>query len=238
MNDRLLHRGRASPCSATLHGRHAPQRRARAALPDRVAAGRGGGLLRCSARRSSPPWRSSSTPAPSWCCSSSSIMMLNLGPATAAGRSARWLPPALVGPGAAGPVLLGELVYVLAQSRGGRPGAPAVGAEAGRRMALFGPYLLGVELASSCCWPGWSAPTTWRGASAAPARGGGGVMATVPIEYGLVLAAALFAARAGGRAGAAQHASSCCCRSRSCSTRAGPGLRRGRRALGSSRTGR
>ena len=33
-------------------------------------------------------------------------------------------------------------------------------------VALFGPYVLGVELASSCCWPDWSAPITSAGVRA------------------------------------------------------------------------
>lgn len=75
------------------------------------------------------------------------VMMLNLGRDTVA-QERRWLTPRMwIGPGILSLVLLVEVVYVLgAASAAPRVRAPippvAVGA------ALFGPYLLAVELAS------------------------------------------------------------------------------------------
>jgi NADH-quinone oxidoreductase subunit J len=74
------------------------------------------------------------------------VMMLNLGPQTK-GEERRWLPARMwPGPFLLSAVLLVELVYVLA--RGGHPvGMREVGPkEVG--LALFGPYLLGAEIAS------------------------------------------------------------------------------------------
>ncbi len=74
------------------------------------------------------------------------IMMLNLGPA-AADQERRWLTPRTwIAPAIAAAVLLVEVVYIIAS----RPGASALtGATAPREVgaALFGPYLLAVELA-------------------------------------------------------------------------------------------
>ena len=75
------------------------------------------------------------------------IMMLNLGPhATAQER--HWLSPAAwIGPSLLGLILLGELVYILAGAAGPLAGVVVVGPkEVG--LALFGPYVLSVELAS------------------------------------------------------------------------------------------
>jgi NADH-quinone oxidoreductase subunit J len=75
------------------------------------------------------------------------MMMLNLGP-QAADQERQWFTPrAWGGPAVLAAILLAELVYVLVQV--GRPsiGTGSVGPqEVG--IALFGPYLLGVELAS------------------------------------------------------------------------------------------
>ncbi len=74
------------------------------------------------------------------------VMMLNLGPQTR-GEERRWLPTRMwPGPFLLSAVLLVELVYILAG--GGHPvGMREVGPkEVG--LALFGPYLLGSELAS------------------------------------------------------------------------------------------
>jgi NADH-quinone oxidoreductase subunit J len=75
------------------------------------------------------------------------VMMLNLGPQTVEQEQAWIQPAAWVGPAVLSAVLLGELVYVFSAGGGlavgGREiGPPAVGA------ALFGPYVIGVELAS------------------------------------------------------------------------------------------
>jgi len=74
------------------------------------------------------------------------VMMLNLGPATRE-QERRWLRPKMwLGPSLLAGVLLAELVYLLARvhpSAGGKVvGAKQLG------LTLFGPYLLGVELAS------------------------------------------------------------------------------------------
>jgi NADH-quinone oxidoreductase subunit J len=75
------------------------------------------------------------------------VMMLNLGEA-AARQERQWLAPGIwIGPAGLSAVLLGELVYLLWQS----PVATASGTLVGPRQVgalLFGPYLLGVELAS------------------------------------------------------------------------------------------
>jgi NADH-quinone oxidoreductase subunit J len=75
------------------------------------------------------------------------VMMLNLGAETAR-RERAWLAPsAWVGPAILAAVLLAELVYVLAGGAGGSPAGQGVGPrEVG--LALFGPYVIGVELAS------------------------------------------------------------------------------------------
>jgi NADH-quinone oxidoreductase subunit J len=74
------------------------------------------------------------------------VMMLNLGPQSS-GEEHRWLPARMwLGPGLLSGLLLAELVYVLAgggQSVGLREVGPK---EVG--LALYGPYLLGTELAS------------------------------------------------------------------------------------------
>ena len=75
------------------------------------------------------------------------IMMLNLGVRTRE-QERQWLKPSMwLGPSILALVLLGELVYILAL--GG--GAAITAAEVSPKqvsLALFGPYILGVELAS------------------------------------------------------------------------------------------
>jgi len=75
------------------------------------------------------------------------MMMLNLGPQTTE-QERQWLSPkAWSGPAILVAILLAELVYVLAQAGGQLTSAGSVSPkEVG--IALFGPYLLGVELAS------------------------------------------------------------------------------------------
>ena len=75
------------------------------------------------------------------------IMMLNLGP-HAVEQERQWLRPASwIGPALLALVLLGELVYVFAVPAGRLPGTVSVEPkEVG--ISLFGPYVLGVELAS------------------------------------------------------------------------------------------
>ena len=74
------------------------------------------------------------------------VMMLNLGPATLE-QERRWLRPKMwLGPSLLATVLLAELIYMIARvhpSVGGKVvGTKQLG------LTLFGPYLLGVELAS------------------------------------------------------------------------------------------
>jgi len=74
------------------------------------------------------------------------VMMLNLGPATLE-QERRWLRPKMwLGPSLLTGVLLAELIYLLARlnpSAGGKVVATKL-----LGLTLFGPYLLGVELAS------------------------------------------------------------------------------------------
>jgi len=74
------------------------------------------------------------------------IMMLNLGK-EAAEQEARWQKPGMwVGPAIVAAVLLGELAFVMSRADESRV-VNAIGPrEVG--IALFGPYLIGVELAS------------------------------------------------------------------------------------------
>lgn len=75
------------------------------------------------------------------------VMMLNLGPASVA-LERQWLTPsAWVGPSALCLVLAGEIVYLLSLSEG----APVTGKTVSPKdvgIALLGPYVIGVELAS------------------------------------------------------------------------------------------
>ena len=75
------------------------------------------------------------------------IMMLNVAPEAGPGLR-RWLRPGVwIGPGLLAAVLLGELMYVLTASGMSNVASNPVGPKAvGLRM--FGPYILGVELAS------------------------------------------------------------------------------------------
>jgi NADH-quinone oxidoreductase subunit J len=77
------------------------------------------------------------------------VMILNLGPPSTQGQH-QWLVPRIwIGPGLLAAVLLIELIYVLSAKTVGVPaaGSVAVGPQA-VGLALFGPYLLAVELAS------------------------------------------------------------------------------------------
>jgi NADH-quinone oxidoreductase subunit J len=75
------------------------------------------------------------------------VMMLNLGEETVA-QERVWMKPATwIGPSLLSLVLLGELAYLLLSV----PVRPTAGTEIGAKevgMALFGPYLLAVELSS------------------------------------------------------------------------------------------
>lgn len=75
------------------------------------------------------------------------VMMLNLGPASAEAES-RWLNPAgWIGPGVLSAVLIVELVYILmTHARQDITSQAVEPKQVG--IALYGPYLLGVELAA------------------------------------------------------------------------------------------
>ncbi len=75
------------------------------------------------------------------------IMLLNLGPRAVAQES-QWLSPrAWIGPAILALILIGQLVFMIALESGRLSGANAVEPrQVG--ITLFGPYLLGVELAS------------------------------------------------------------------------------------------
>jgi NADH-quinone oxidoreductase subunit J len=74
------------------------------------------------------------------------VMMLNLG-AAAAEMEKRWLPPGIwVGPAVLASILIMEVLYMV---RGSSTGLGPGGVEPKQvGIALFGPYLIGVELAS------------------------------------------------------------------------------------------
>jgi NADH-quinone oxidoreductase subunit J len=75
------------------------------------------------------------------------VMLLNLGP-QATEQESQWLSPNLwVGPAILALILIAELIYVFATSGSQVPGGSIVEPKQ-VGIALFGPYLLGVELAS------------------------------------------------------------------------------------------
>ena len=75
------------------------------------------------------------------------IMMLNLG-TQAAKQESQWLSPGIwIGPSILIAVLAAELIYLFVAERAGTTAAGAVGPKQ-VGIALFGPYVLGVELAS------------------------------------------------------------------------------------------
>lgn len=75
------------------------------------------------------------------------IMMLNLSPEASRMEQAWWTPGMWTGPAILAALLLAELIYVLLG--GGQPLTAGMTVEPKQvGIALFGPYLLGVELAS------------------------------------------------------------------------------------------
>ena len=75
------------------------------------------------------------------------VMMMNLGAATAA-RETQWMEPKIwVGPSILSILLAAQLIYMLGTNDSGRPNILAVSPQ-NIGMALYGPYLLCVELAS------------------------------------------------------------------------------------------
>ena len=75
------------------------------------------------------------------------VMMLNLGPHTTEQEGQWFTPRMMVGPGVLGLILLGETIYAQ-RVLGGAPGGGAAISPQQVSAALFGPYLLGVELSS------------------------------------------------------------------------------------------
>ena len=76
------------------------------------------------------------------------VMMLNLGPHTT-DQERQWLRPRTwLGPTLLAAELLGELLYVFIRQGAGSPASAGEVAPRAVGLALFGPYLLGVELAS------------------------------------------------------------------------------------------
>jgi NADH-quinone oxidoreductase subunit J len=75
------------------------------------------------------------------------VMLLNLGEQAARAERALLEPSMWIGPLILAAILMAELVYLLAESSGGSSGRTMIGPrEVGA--SLFGPYLIGVELAS------------------------------------------------------------------------------------------
>ncbi|HTX36003.1 MAG TPA: NADH-quinone oxidoreductase subunit J [Bryobacteraceae bacterium] len=75
------------------------------------------------------------------------VMLLNLGKAEARTESGLLKPSMWIGPGVLAAILIAELIYLVTAGTGGAYPAGMVAAQQ-VGMALFGPYLLGVELAS------------------------------------------------------------------------------------------
>jgi NADH-quinone oxidoreductase subunit J len=75
------------------------------------------------------------------------VMMLNLGP-DAMAQEKRWMPAsAWIAPAILSAILLAEVIYVLAEPGGRNPQVVSIDPKQ-VGIALYGPYLLGVELAS------------------------------------------------------------------------------------------
>jgi len=75
------------------------------------------------------------------------IMMLNLGSASAREERSLLTAEAWAGPAGLAAMLLAEVIYIVTRSAGTPTGPPEVGPKEVAR-SLFGPYALGVELAS------------------------------------------------------------------------------------------
>jgi NADH-quinone oxidoreductase subunit J len=103
------------------------------------------------------------------------IMMLNLGKAAAV-KEREWLSPGMwVGPGVLSGLLLAELIYILVWNVQGAATISGRAATDSKEVGitLFGPYLLGVELASllllaglvGACHLGWHNESAWSSRS-------------------------------------------------------------------------
>jgi len=101
------------------------------------------------------------------------IMMLNLGP-QATDQERQWLQPGMwIGPAVLAAVLLAGLIYALAQGPATLPqaGGPVDPQQVG--LALYGPYVLGVELASMLLLAGLVGAYHLGRRDAPPEEGGG-----------------------------------------------------------------
>ena len=151
------------------------------------------------------------------------IMMLNLGAGAGdAGAALAAAPRAWIGPALLALVLLAELVYVLARRARRRPvPAPRWSAASRSAVAAVRPVPAGRGAGLAAAAGGrWSAPTTSARREPDTPRDEEerGLMATVPLEHGLILAARPVRAGAGRACWCGATSSSCCCPSRSCST--------------------
>jgi NADH-quinone oxidoreductase subunit J len=82
------------------------------------------------------------------------VMILNLGP-RAIEQEAGWLRPRMwIGPSILSAILIGELLYLFGSDVLSQAGDVTVQAPKQVSVALFGPYLIGVELASMLLLPG------------------------------------------------------------------------------------
>ncbi|PTR17528.1 NADH dehydrogenase subunit J [Nitrosospira sp. Nsp2] len=97
------------------------------------------------------------------------IMMLNLGKAAAV-KEREWLSPGMwMGPAILSALLLAELIYILMGNEGAAIAGRAAVDSREVGITLFGPYLLGVELASllllaglvGACHLGWHTESGW-----------------------------------------------------------------------------
>ena len=102
------------------------------------------------------------------------IMMLNLDPENIR-RESRLLSPRMwIGPAALAAVLLIELAYALVAPGAGQPSGVGVASPKEVGIALFGPYLLGVELASMLLLAGLVGAYHLGRPGPPPAASGGG----------------------------------------------------------------
>jgi NADH-quinone oxidoreductase subunit J len=75
------------------------------------------------------------------------VMLVNPGAEGTTAAYLRFRPGMLIGPGILGGILLAELIYMIAKGAVGVVGAGQIGPKE-VSYALFGPYILGVEIAS------------------------------------------------------------------------------------------
>ena len=75
------------------------------------------------------------------------IMMLNIGPGAAKQESAWLRPGTWIGPSVLSAILVAELIWIFLSGTGETPAATVIGPKQ-VGIALLGPYVLGVELAS------------------------------------------------------------------------------------------